>query len=758
MVSPEQLQALQEAKNDLKELNKQVRELKQLETIGKQITGNFGSSIKLLDNAVAKGLIGPDGIAKDSNEIAANQAKFLAEQVLGNKQNAAQLGIAVAKQRENLKAQEEIFKLRADEVKLLANRDAALKSMAGMSLQLMQAVEKEKLSQEKILATLRQKLEVVKAESALKDAQRDLEVERANQERINKLAEANLSISERQVELAQAKSNAINKEFEAQEKLINLQDKELALRDRISKARAKLQNQGTLSNFDSQIASLQNTLAEMQFFPGLSSEEDRRKIREQIINLEFEKQMEVIDQKRTQALSQFFSEIEAVDRKKAAVEREIKQQDKLISDRKAFALLEEQNLAQQQSIDIKKLEQEKSNLQAQLGIIDKEEALAKEQNKAAAIRDEFIKKEALMRIDSLVIQSEIVNKFAEAVGKDTPFVKAIEALVGPDAAAKIAEATSPQKLNLDTNRLRVGVDLADMLRGQVRDITSGIGQKGRDAKRGTIGADITAQEKLIELTKQEQALTMQLTEAKNTAAIKELENERQVLDQKLANIALEREAVEIENMAALDALDREEQKVIENYQAKIDALNRERDMISQFASDVSLAIGGELKNSINGFFQGIAEGKSVLDSAKDAFGQFMQKIIGSIQEKLTEKFISPVIDSILGGIFAGGGPVQLAGGGAMRRDRVPALLEPGEFVIRKPMAKAIGGPALSAMNGHGKGLGMPTIDVQINNSGQPKDAEAQVKPNMDVNKMVVEIVTRDLRNNGPIRKTLRGDS
>ncbi len=94
----------------------------------------------------------------------------------------------------------------------------------------------------------------------------------------------------------------------------------------------------------------------------------------------------------------------------------------------------------------------------------------------------------------------------------------------------------------------------------------------------------------------------------------------------------------------------------------------------------------------------------------------------------------------------------------MKRDRVPAMLEPGEFVIRKPMAKAIGGPALSAMNGHGKGLGMPTIDVQINNSGQPKDAEAQVKPNMDVNKMVVEIVTRDLRNNGPIRKTLRGDS
>ena len=185
-------------------------------------------------------------------------------------------------------------------------------------------------------------------------------------------------------------------------------------------------------------------------------------------------------------------------------------------------------------------------------------------------------------------------------------------------------------------------------------------------------------------------------------------------------------------------------------------------MVKQFASDISLAIGGELKTSINSFFQGIAEGKGVLDSAKDAFGQFMQKIIGSIQEKLTDKFITPVLEDIGAGIFgaifnAGGGPIHLAGGGAMKRDRVPAMLEPGEFVIRKPMARAIGGPALSAMNGHGKGLGMPQIDVQINNSGAPKDAEAQVKPQMDVNKMVVEIVTRDLKNNGPIRKTLRGD-
>ena len=51
------------------------------------------------------------------------------------------------------------------------------------------------------------------------------------------------------------------------------------------------------------------------------------------------------------------------------------------------------------------------------------------------------------------------------------------------------------------------------------------------------------------------------------------------------------------------------------------------------------------------------------------------------------------------------------GGGVMQRDRIPALLEPGEFVIRKPMAKAIGGPALGRMNATGQ---MPAGNVEIN--------------------------------------------
>ena len=132
----------------------------------------------------------------------------------------------------------------------------------------------------------------------------------------------------------------------------------------------------------------------------------------------------------------------------------------------------------------------------------------------------------------------------------------------------------------------------------------------------------------------------------------------------------------------------------------------------------------------------------------------MQTIISSLQKKVTEKFITPALDSFFAGIFTSGGSVRHMAGGGMMRDRVPAMLEPGEFVIRKPMAKAIGGPALHAMNGTGKGL-TPNIEVVVNNEGTPKDAQASVKPQIDVDKLVVEIVTRDIRNNGPIRKTLR---
>ena len=48
-------------------------------------------------------------------------------------------------------------------------------------------------------------------------------------------------------------------------------------------------------------------------------------------------------------------------------------------------------------------------------------------------------------------------------------------------------------------------------------------------------------------------------------------------------------------------------------------------------------------------------------------------------------------------LFNSGGLVHLAAG-TLKRDRIPAMLEPGEYVIRKEAAKKLGMSKLAAMN------------------------------------------------------------
>jgi len=106
--------------------------------------------------------------------------------------------------------------------------------------------------------------------------------------------------------------------------------------------------------------------------------------------------------------------------------------------------------------------------------------------------------------------------------------------------------------------------------------------------------------------------------------------------------------------------------------------------------------------------------------------------------------------------FASGGIVRkmAAGGAVQSRDRVPALLEPGEFVMRRPAAKAIGGAALNQMNATGKNLTPPNIQVNLNNQGAPKNVQSAA-PRVQGDKIIIDMITRDLRNNGPIKKSLR---
>lgn len=171
-----------------------------------------------------------------------------------------------------------------------------------------------------------------------------------------------------------------------------------------------------------------------------------------------------------------------------------------------------------------------------------------------------------------------------------------------------------------------------------------------------------------------------------------------------------------------------------------------------------------LKTSVKGFMTSLFGKDGIVGKLfNNLFGTggFLASILHGFGGILRTIFSS--LGFAAGGMIhkAAGGAIHMAQGGLLRsanalRDSIPAKLERGEFVIRKSSAQKIGAPALHALNANGRmPMGSGNIQVNVSNEGAPKEAQVS-KPHFDGEKYVIDIVTRDLQNNGPIRRTLRG--
>ena len=190
------------------------------------------------------------------------------------------------------------------------------------------------------------------------------------------------------------------------------------------------------------------------------------------------------------------------------------------------------------------------------------------------------------------------------------------------------------------------------------------------------------------------------------------------------------------------------------------------DSITNNSNDAFASIGEGLTTMKDGFMQFMTDlgtkGKDIFSGMGDVLGEVFSGIGSGIGGAASG--IGGIFSSIFGGGassavptpgpmgLASGGIVRMAAGGMMR-DRVPALLEPGEFVMKRSATNAIGESNLSSMNATGSMPG--NVVVNIKNEGTPQDAQAS-QPRFDGEKFIIDIVTRDLRNNGPIRKSMRG--
>ena len=121
--------------------------------------------------------------------------------------------------------------------------------------------------------------------------------------------------------------------------------------------------------------------------------------------------------------------------------------------------------------------------------------------------------------------------------------------------------------------------------------------------------------------------------------------------------------------------------------------------------------------------------------------------------------IGGMLPASSGGIVQNNGAIArfAAGGGVMMRDRVPSLLEPGEFVMKKSSVDSIGRSSMERMNATGRSTNTPTnIKVQVENQGSPKEAE-QRDTQVDGETAIVKLILKDLNSNGPIRRSIRGN-
>jgi hypothetical protein len=90
------------------------------------------------------------------------------------------------------------------------------------------------------------------------------------------------------------------------------------------------------------------------------------------------------------------------------------------------------------------------------------------------------------------------------------------------------------------------------------------------------------------------------------------------------------------------------------------------------------------------------------------------------------------------------------------RDSVSAMLEPGEFVLRKPIVDKLGVDTLNKVNaGSGDFGGDVSVEVNINNNGTPANVTATPEIRRENGKIIVDVILEDIRTNGPIRQQIR---
>ncbi len=140
-----------------------------------------------------------------------------------------------------------------------------------------------------------------------------------------------------------------------------------------------------------------------------------------------------------------------------------------------------------------------------------------------------------------------------------------------------------------------------------------------------------------------------------------------------------------------------------------------------------------------------------------------QGFAGTYAETLRKQAnYTPVNPFSFGGSYAGtitgagAGLLGFSSGGLVTspRDSVSAMLEPGEFVLRKQAVDRMGVDNAIRLNSTGD-VGNGDVEVNINNNGTSQTTVGTPEVRRENGKIIIDIILEDLRNNGPIKRQIR---
>jgi exonuclease VII small subunit len=689
---------IEEAEKTVAELDKQVRLLKAIEGTTKALDDQFGNLGKTLDTAIAKGLVGISGAAKDSNEVAKNQANFLAEAggLIGNNVTAIE---------DALKAQKEGADLDSIQVGLLTNREKALKAIAGLSLQLTQEIEKEVKAREAIKQKLEDQVKTLRLQNELQKLQSDLTLQRAQQEtEISRLQLDTVDIAKTQIDISKEIESSLQKQFDLNEKITKEQIKQARLQSDIAGESLTREAMAAEREREAGIARQRDLISSMDQFSNLFTSDQMIEAQRKLIDLELRNGLKIIEERERIATVEFNNRIAALEDEKSATQRQIDETNRQLTVQKQLQDQETQVRQATQAIELQKLANDKTNLASQKTIIQKQEEI--ELARVAAQRAEFdlANKQSAERIAALRVQADTVAAFSEAVGGRSKFVAAIENFLiaqgRGDLAKNIAE-TVVKGVDVDFSKLEgFQADIETLQDSIISLTTTGVRDKAQGAL-DVIDEQLNKNQVITDLTAKRQVLENRLAELANDRANAQLIGDNRLRDETLKTIDLQIAKEEEKFLTTVLNLDQEKQKLIENAALKQADLDRQKNDLMKIKNIAAGVVVDHVTEAFMDFNTALIEGNLTFKNIAQGFRDMVGSMLKEIQAQVFRQTIAkPIADSIGTLFLATGGKVRhmAAGGSAMKRDRVATMLEPGEFVIRKEAAKKLGMSKLQELN------------------------------------------------------------